>query len=81
MSQRVVYECDQCGKEIGKKAHISIRMYHQDGATGIAVPQGTGGKTGGWQVVRSLPHFSHFCNGKCIGAYMDAKIKEASEKK
>lgn len=80
MSQHTIYKCDHCKKEIGREAHISLAIGSNGQSTGIAVPP-PGEKGGAWRVSGLPYNFLHFHDGKCIGAFMDARIKEATQKK
>jgi len=80
MSQHTVYKCDQCKREIGQKAHVSLVFANQMNASGIAVPPKGGNNS--WGMSNTLNgRFVHFHDGKCIGLYFDALIKKATNKK
>lgn len=76
--QKTIYTCDDCGKPIGDKPHISMQA--QKALTGIAMPPGyiDTSRVGGpmvempharWQV-KSIPSgFMHFCNPPCLANY------------
>lgn len=66
MTQKTIYVCDNCQKEIGPKKHISLAIATHHGASGVALPPG---KNQGW-VVKSLPkNFVHFCTARCISQW------------
>lgn len=77
MSRTIVYKCDQCKKEIGAKAHITLLLNSNGPGTGIAVPPANGNM---WRTARLPLNFMQFHDGKCIGAYFDSAIKKATEK-
>ncbi len=66
--QKVIYLCDGCGREIGKKKHVSLFINTNQQASGIAVPPA---KSGPWAVSKFKQYFVHFHNGKCAGLYFD----------
>lgn len=67
--QQTIYACDDCGKTIGEKPHVT--MSANIGLTGIALPPGYAGIEGmvsssSWQVHRIPRGFMHFCNPACL---------------
>jgi hypothetical protein len=79
MSQKTIYTCDSCQKEIGEKPHISLSFSNY---SGIALPPNTPNNTGGilgqWKVVNSIQgRFYHFCSGTCIGSFFTGLMKKS----
>lgn len=81
MSQKTIYKCDGCYKEIGQRPHISIRI--QDNASGVAVPPNPEFINGTtyWHCVSFPLKFMHFHNGHCMQKYFDKLLAEFSLKK
>lgn len=77
MSQHIVYKCNNDGKEIGAKTHITLTLMLSTG-TGIAVP---GKNKWEWATKRFNENFLHFHNGKCAGEWFDKQIKIATQEK
>lgn len=75
--QTVVYKCDNDGKEIGAKPHITMQA--QKSLTGIAIPPGV--EYGGWTVKQIPMGFVHFCDPKCLAAYFQKMLDKVTPKK
>lgn len=79
MSRITVYKCDQCKRDIGARAHITLVLRVDHPGTGIAVPPKD--SHGLWKTNRLNDSFLQFHDGKCIGAYFDALLKKVATKK
>lgn len=84
--QETVYKCDNDGKIIGGKPHITLNA--NTGLTGIAVPpnyiivKNSGKDTvingASWYVHRICSGFLHFCNPKCLAQYFADMLAEVA---
>lgn len=74
---KTVFICDACNREIGIKPHVSLMINNGHGGCGIAIPNKKG--SGPWALERIKHNFVHFHNGKCVGAYFDKLITEATK--
>lgn len=82
--QKTVYKCDQCGREIGEKPHISLVLNINHDGCGIAVPPlKKGDKHSGryslWTTKRFDRSFIHFCNEEHLAKYFKKKLVAATK--
>lgn len=77
--QRTIYECDQCKKEIGAVAHLSIQFAGMGNTSGIAnPPKSAGNPSNGWHVSGFPTHFIHLHFG-CVATYFKALQPKAKK--
>lgn len=72
--QKTIYTCDQDGKEIGSKKHISM-VFAAHQASGIAVPPKA--PQNNWAIKNSFNgKFMHFHNAQCLARYFSALMNK-----
>lgn len=76
-----IYVCDNDGKPIGIKPHLSLSL--NGGQSGVAIPPNTpipGGNTPTYWRVNSIgANQLQFCSGKCAGEYLERQLVKAKE--
>ena len=73
MSQKTIYTCDACQKEIGEKKHISLQV--NSGLSGVAMPPDK--KFLHWRIVKLPLSFMHFCSAKCMSGWFGGLLIKA----
>lgn len=73
--RKILFECDQCKKELGHKTHIHVDN-RAGNRFGIALENK---KLGAWEIKEKLrTDVLHFCNGICIGRYFSSMMSKRS---
>lgn len=75
--QKTIYQCDQCKKEIGAKAHVTMNFAGNGNTSGVATPPGT--HANGWYVVQFPRNWIHL-HGACVEKYFKALVETAEKK-
>lgn len=73
MSRVIVFKCDSCKQEIGKKKHFSLTI---NGSSGVAVPAPDSDRWGMRGEIRG--DIVHFCGPRCLNSYFSKIFKEAN---
>lgn len=81
MGRRHIYYCDNCKKDFGNLIHLNVK----NGQIGISYPQSPDEKDPTksiWnqKMVGCDGNEKHFCNGKCLGEYIDKKVSNLIER-